>query len=393
MSSCTNSSNIRSTILTQVIREEADGKRVAFKISSADVGISAGVTLGSVVRYDVATDQYQPSKADDPTTAEVVGIVEKVENGVYTIVASGLIVYPNINQVINSYTGGCGTLDGATLGGSGGSDVFFLSNYCAGKLQLLEPTISGHIVKPVMQRVKVGPSGPNQYNGIVLNYIGYQVAQLADSTSLMEQQIGGVIQTRNTSNIEGFIKVDEPQMVSTEEYPELYGTFQTDYGSYDEKVTVENQPNITSLIGGNFVQKNINGSVYSSGRIVEADSTKSTVTVRKDSTQPKTDITKSTTVGVLKIKPTISTVSKFTVPSVESEVVTYIAKDGNQTVEETLTPYMRAKSSITTVSIPKSLRIEEITSNKIVTNGYDVGSKLQDLEDRVKDMEDRYGIN
>lgn len=390
MSSCTNSSNIRSTLLTQIIREESDGKRVAFKVSSADVGISVGVTLGSVVRYDVATDSYMPSRADDPATAEVIGIVEKIDSGSYTIVASGLMIYPKINEVINSYTGGCNPLDSATSGGSGGSDIFFLSDSCDGKLQLLQPTTSGRIVKPVMQRVKVGPSGPNQYNGIVLNYIGYQVGELADSTYEIQSAVGGVIHTKDAGEIEGFINVRNPQILNVSDEPELYSIFGTEHGTFDETVTLDSSLNLSSLEQATATQRNANGSVFSIGTVVSTNTANKTITIRKINTEPKTDLTKSLSVGGLFFNCTASNVTAFTLPAVDTETVTY--KTSTETKEEILIPYMRAKSTITTVSIPKTLQINQITSNKITTDGFDVGAKLQDLETRVKNMETRYGI-
>ena len=121
MSSCTNSTNIRSTLLSQIIRETADGKRVAFTINSTEVGVTLGVTAGSVIRFDVAKDRYELSKADDPTTAEVVGVVESISGNNYTVVANGLMIYPGITAIINAYTGGCAVFDTGTGGGGGGA--------------------------------------------------------------------------------------------------------------------------------------------------------------------------------------------------------------------------------------------------------------------------------
>lgn len=389
MSSCTNSSNIQSTLLTQVIREETDIKRVAFKITSADAGISAGVTVGSVIRYDVATDSYLPSKADNPATAEVIGIVEKIENGVYTIVANGLISYPNISSVINGYTGNCAVLDSGTGGGQGGSDVYFLSDACAGKLQLLEPTIPGRIVKPVMQRVKVGASGSIQYNGIVLNYIGYEVSQLASSSYQIIGIPGDVTYAKETDAPDGFIDGRTEKILPVDEYPELYDRFKTDYGVYQEKITLDTGDNIDSLTNAQINQKS--GSVtISTGIVVATDPVNKTITVQKDKTQPKTDTTKGIYVGVIKYDPTKSEVSSFTLPGVEEETIIY--KTGNETTEETLIPYIRTKPNLTTVSIPNNIIVNELSSDKIVTNDIEVGSKLINLEDRIKEIESKFGI-
>jgi hypothetical protein len=389
MSSCTTSSNIQSTLLTQIIREETDTKRVAFKITSADAGISAGVTAGSVIRYDVATDSYLPSKADNPATAEVIGIVEKIENGVYTVVANGLITYPNINTVINGYTGNCTVLDPGTGGGEGGSDVYFLSDVCAGKLQLLEPSIPGRIVKPVMQRVKVGASGSVQYNGIVLNYIGYEVSQLASSSYQIVGIPGDVTYAKETEAPDGFIDGRNEKLLPVDEYPELFDEFKTDYGVYEEKITLDTGDNVDSLTNTQITQKS--GSVtVSTGIVVGTDETNKTITVQKDKSQPKTDITKSLYVGVIKYDASSSDVTSFTLPGVKEETITYVT--GNETKEEPLIPYIRTKPNLTTVSIPNNIIVNELSSDKITTNNIEVGTKLINLEDRIKEIENKFGI-
>lgn len=389
MSSCTNSSNIQSTLLTQVIREESDTKRIAFKITSSDAGISAGVTLGSVIRYDVATDSYLPSKADNAATAEVIGIVEKIENGIYTIVANGLISYPNINSVINGYTGNCAVLNSGTGGGEGGSDVFFLSDACGGKLQLLEPTVPGRIVKPVMQRVKVGASGSVQYNGIVLNYIGYEVSQLASSTNQVTGVPGDITYAKETDIIDGFLDVRNEQIVPIEKYPELYDKFDTDYGFYEEIITLDTSDNVDSLANGQVTQKN--GPItISTGRVIGTNQTNKTITVRKETGQPKTDTTKSVYVGVVRYTTIAANVSAFTIPSVKEETITYVTEKGSK--QETLIPYMRTQSNFTSVAIPNNIVVNELSSDKIITNNIEVGSKLQDLENRINAVENRFGI-
>lgn len=391
MSSCTNSSNIRSTILSQVIRETADGKRVVFTINSNDVGITSGVTLGSVIRFDMVTDSYQLSKADNPATAEVVGVVESILGDNYTVVANGLMVYPNIGSVINSYADGCTALDSGTDGGLGGGDIFFLSDGCEGKLQYLEPTTPGYIVKPVMQRVKVGPSGPSQYNAIVLNYIGYEVAESVAVQAQLQQLVGTVSYAKETdATLNGFIKVDSQQLLSTTSYPELYSVFATNYGEYEETISIPSYAaNIANLTNSTMTQKT-GSRVTSTGTVVFANDANKTITVRKSKTEPKTDTSKLVYFGNLAYTPASSNVTSFTLPSTPTQKIKYVA-NGVET-EETLIPYMKSKPDVDYVSIPKTIEIEEITSDKINTGGFVVGSKLLDLEQRVANMERRYGI-
>ena len=386
MASCTNSSNIQSNLVTQVIREEGDGKRVAFKITTSDAGISAGVTLGSVIRYDVVNNLYVPSRADQPDTAEVIGIVESIQDSVYTVVASGLVKYPGITAVINRYGSACSTLDGGTGGASGGADIFFLSDGCDGKLQLLEPTTTGHIVKPVMQRVAVG-----EYNGIVLNYIGYEVADAGTSDLTNVMPAGAVFYAPETTNFTGFIDASLAKEYTVASYPELYSVFGTDYGTYQETVTL-NTPgiNLSTLINADATQKTSLGVNLSTGKIVSTNQTQNTITIQKESTQSKTDLNSKILVGALRFTPTSASVTSFTVPGVPKQTVQYTASSGTKGV--TLTPYMRATRDVTSVFIPDIVQLDSLVCDSIKTQGITVGSKLQNLETRIQTLESRLGI-
>lgn len=391
MSSCTNSSNIRSTLLTQIIREEADGRRVSFKISTADAGISAGITLGSVIRYDPATQTYDLSKADKPETAEVIGVVESINEGVYTVVASGLMVYPNINSVINGYTGDCQVYDSGTGGGLGGPDILFLSNGCAGKVQLIEPTVPGHIVKPILQRVKVGAAGPNQYNSIVLNYIGYEVSPFAQTEDQFIFPPASVYYAPETDNIDGFLDARTEHLLPVSDYSELYSVFDTDYGLYEETVSISNPlANLSLLAGSSTKQVNLNGSVYTSGTVVSTTQSPPTLTIRKNSTERKTDTTKQIEIGTQSFTLVSSSVTKFTVPSVPTQTIRYSASSGSKDV--TLVPYMRTKQNSSSVSIPSKVVVDRLESDTLITGIVNVGAKLTELQNRIATLESRIGI-
>lgn len=390
MSSCTNSSNIKSTLLTQIIREESDGKRVAFKISASDAGISGGITLGSVIRYDVTSETYDLSKADNPATAEVVGVVESINEGIYTVVASGLMVYPNITSVINGYTGNCATGDSGTGGGLGGPDILFLSDACAGKVQLLEPTTPGHIVKPIMQRVKVGSAGPNQYNAIVLNYIGYEVSPLAESVDNLTFPAGSLHYIPETSSIDGFLDARTEQILPVSNYSELYSVFQTSYGSYEETVTLSNPAaNLSFLVDREATQEAPNGNRYNTGTITSVNQSNSTITIRRISTEKKTDNSKFIFVGSSAFTPTSSSVTAFTVPSAPTQTIRYTASSGTKDV--TLVPYMRTTKNTTSVSIPSKVVVDRLESDTLITGVVNVGTMLADLENRIEALEARIG--
>lgn len=393
MSSCTNSSNIRSTLLSQIIRESSDGKRVAFTINSTEVGVSAGVTLGSVIRFDVNTDRYELSKADDPATAEVVGVVETITGSAYTVVANGLMIYPNIGDVINSYTGNCALGDTGTDGGGGGADIFFLSDKCAGKMQYIEPITSGHIVKPVMQRVKVGASGPGQYNAIVLNYIGYEVATNA-TTSLTDEAPAGEIINLQYPPKSGYLDATTSYTLNVADFKELYDAIGTKAGEFEEDVIIVdtgNLPNLTSLKNSSAYQNNPNGSKYTSGIIVSGDQTTKKIRIKKNPSQAYTDNSLKLRVGNFSFTVSSSTVSTFKTPR-QDPVKKELIYDDNTKQEITLKPYLRINNEVTKVSIPTSLSIEKITCDDIVTNNLPVGTKLTDFETRIRTIEKRLGI-
>lgn len=386
MSSCATSSNIQSSLILQTIREEGDSKRVAFKITTADAGISAGVTVGSVIRYDVASNSYMPSIADNPATSEVIGVVESIENSVYTIVASGLIKYPGITSIINRYGPGCASSDGGTGGEGGGADIYFLSNYCYGKMQLLEPIIQGHIVKPVMQRVAVG-----EYNGIVLNYIGYEVSNNATSDFTNIKPAGTVEHSSQTGEIDGYINVSEPKIVDTKEYPELYDVFDKEYGPYREKIVLDSpNVNVSTLINSQVTQKSPFNTADSIGKVISGDSATNEIIVEKTSDQQKTDISKKVSIGNLKFTALSAEVTSFTIPSVDKQTITYNTADGVKEVE--LNPYMRTTKDVTSVFLPQTIELSNLVCGVITTDGITVGTKLQNLENRIKDLEQRLGI-
>jgi hypothetical protein len=150
------SSNIKSAN-TVVNLSNDGGNRLSTQILASQVLNPPGISAGNAIHYSIADTKYRQSKADNPATAEVFGVVESIDlSGNLNVVMLGSI----------ALTGGIQIGDG----GSGGHDIFFLSGMTAGVLQSLPPTDPNHIVKPVYQ---VAPHG--NYTGMVMNYIGYRV--------------------------------------------------------------------------------------------------------------------------------------------------------------------------------------------------------------------------
>lgn len=158
MPSCSNSSNISSTINSLNVTQGSGGSRFVVQIDRV-----VGLTAGDVIRYDVPTSGYTASKADTPENAEVFGVIES---------------YNSSTQKFNVVMGGSVVLDSSRFaviptspsGAGGGNDIYFLSGMTAGVLQNLAPSNLDHITKPVYQ---VAPHGT--YTGSVINYSGYRL--------------------------------------------------------------------------------------------------------------------------------------------------------------------------------------------------------------------------
>lgn len=400
--SCSSSSNIRSSLVTTIITQEGDGNRVAFKLyDPGDGQFAPGITGGSVIRWD-STNGWTLSSAHDPASSEVVGVVENIQfptgSTMYTVVASGLINYPVMNEVINRYDGedlSCSTdppgNDG-TDGGVGGDDVLFLSDGCPGKLQYMEPTIPGHIVKPVIQKVS---AGKGVFNGIVLNYIGYEVADVATVQLLQATPPGDIKKIPENllpedGILEGYIKVSQEQIVNKKDYPELFETFDVNSGPYQETVKLaQTVPSLELYVNSTVNQVNPYGNVISSGKVIAVNTATNEVTISKDFNQPKIDPTKNVRMGSVRSSVESVDVTAFTLPAVPVEKTRYTTK--NKTEEVTLVPYMRTTQELGAVSIPKTVVLDKVESDSVVANGVDVGPKLTNLETRLLNIERRLG--
>jgi hypothetical protein len=397
--SCSSSSNIRSSLVTTVITQEGDGNRVAFKLyHPGDMANDPGITGGRVIRWDT-TQGWTLSSAHEASSSEVVGVVESVQIQAgatqFTVVASGLISYPGMSDVINKYDGSdlsCTAEDSAKDGGQGGDDILFLSDGCPGKLQYIEPTIPGHIVKPVIQRVS---AGKGLYNGIVLNYIGYEVADVATVQLLQSTPPGDIKKVPEnlipeSGELQGFIKVSTEQKVNTVEYPELFEKFDVNSGPYEETIKLsETVPSLNFYVNSTVVQTNPYGNILSSGKVTKVNTSTNEITISKDFGQPKIDASKNIRLGTVRVGVQSSDVSAFTLPAVPEEKTRYITKD--KTEEVTLIPFMRTTQELGAVSIPKTVVVEQLETDAVISNGVNVNTKLTDLETRLLNIEKRLG--
>jgi hypothetical protein len=109
-----------------------------------------GFVVGDVLRWNTATNTYVKAQADTAVNAEVVGVVNVLEDvNTFQLTYSGYIEVPGVAGA--SYP------------------VLFLSGSTAGELSATPPSFIGSVVKPVLTR------STNGSGHIVVNYLGTQI--------------------------------------------------------------------------------------------------------------------------------------------------------------------------------------------------------------------------
>jgi len=126
----------------------------SYKITGITLGTS-GYTFGSVVRIN--SSGYTAAKANDPDSAEVIGVISS-RNASYSVVT-----------VLGKIDGDFTQVAGSTL--SPGC-VYFLSGQTAGYITTTEPTTIGYVSKPVIIGVGATSGVVLQYRGNYLNSSG-----------------------------------------------------------------------------------------------------------------------------------------------------------------------------------------------------------------------------
>lgn len=379
MSTCSASSNIRSQLFAPIVYQQASGNRIAFLIDTGGQGytIGSGITGGVVVRYDPNTLSYVPSNAKTPDTAEVVGVVESLSFTagvtVFTVVANGLMNYPNLDSVPDFYTPGQGCDAQSSLaGGEGGKDVLFLSDGCTGSVQYLEPSTAGAIVKPILQVVKT-----ENYNTIVLNYIGYEVGEAAQAEFPITGLVGSLTYVLPGTTVPfGYIDISSEKLISKTDYTELYSVFGLNYGVYEEEVSIYGSApgNVGGISIGSTVTQ-IDGSFSNTGTVVSINQALGRITIRRDAGQPETRLTSEITPpspvnlvfnGTMSKTPTLPiSVTKFTVPSVAP---TFVTVDSSTTAptQIQMVPLIKAKNDLSFVSIVDNLKLQGLSLGTIL---------------------------
>ena len=356
--------------------------------------LEAGITNGDAIRFQPtpfgSTGTYKKSQANNNENAEVVGVVESVDNsGVLTVVLRGVMTHPTTNF---SYSP---DIYGSTLGASGGNDIFFLSGETAGGFQNLAPVEPGSIAKPVLQRI-ADPSG--FYNYQVLNYIGYQIGGdlIAETQSTLP--IGSFMKIPSESIIpNGWVDTNISIPLKISLYPDFYSYAGRNYG-YIEEVYVKNAQVTATMVGKTVVQ-NFQGTTISAGTVSSVNTSGNILYVKKASVQPIFDTslsivvntTSPITFGIL----STSVDSIYPPKVVDNSPVTFYEQGSTTPVEvnQTFKTIIKVRD-VTGVSIPKNVDVNTMTvlSTLAIGNTYsNVSSTLDDLISRIETLESNYG--
>lgn len=373
MPSCSNSSNIQSSINSLSVVQ--GGSRLLVSIP-----YTAGLTTGSVVRYDVPTSGFTASKANLAETSEVFGVIETYDS---TTSLFGVVIYGSISLDSSKFA------DMGSGGGSGGNDIYFLSGLTAGKLQNLAPTDLEHVVKPVYQ---VSPHG--SYTGVIVNYLGYKIGGDIQASYKNAEVIGNIqIVVGDATFEEGYVDASIAHALPVSDYPEYYEKYGTKYG-YIEKVTT------TDSIPGSVVPNQIASQSSSSykGTVVSIDYGNKDIYLYKEALTDLASTTKQ-----LAVNTSASTSSKLTIDSLEiysvytpivtlTQPLSVTGKNGeNVSITQQIKIGFKVKPIGVQVSIPTNVTTESLATTTLAlgTSGDDVETILNDFESRISAIESR----
>jgi len=341
----------------------------------------SGLTDGNVIRYDVPTTGFTAAKADNAPNSEVFGVIENLDSSTNKF---NVVLYGSVNISSSRLA------DMGSGGGSGGSDIYFLSGTTAGILQNLAPTSIDNIIKPVYQ---AAPHG--SYSGIVMNYLGYRIGGEVEA-ALEDTELGNIqIVLGNDTFTNGYVDAKYSYALPIADYPEFYAKYGTQYG-YIEKVVVSTTPSGAITSGMEVTQI---GSSYA-GTVASVDFSNKIIYVTK---QPGTNL--ASTSKSLIIRTGTSTTTSYTISStaiysVQTPIVRLtqpLEISGNNNadvVTQIVNVGVKVKPQGVKVSVPTSITGSTITATTLIvgTGASNVESTLNNILTRLAVCESRLRI-
>jgi len=199
-----------------------------------------GFTVGDVLRWNTATNTYVKAQGDTAVNAEVVGVVNALEDAnSFQLTYSGYIEVPAVSGA--SYP------------------VLFLSGSTAGELSATPPSFIGSVVKPVLTR------STNGSGHIVVNYLGTQIGG-SSTVAIDEIQPVGTIAPYAGGTIPDTWLECNGASYSVSDYAELHDKIRNTTGDrvpiygYVARLNIATTANIT--VGG-YIQFKTSGAAWS----------------------------------------------------------------------------------------------------------------------------------
>lgn len=375
MPSCSSSSNINSS--TTNVNLNSIGSRILATIpkTSTDYTVESGLVAGDVIRYDVsdpANKIYRKSKADLVQNAEVIGVIESVDDVNLNVVVFGQINFPS-DKLVN--------LSEDTAGASGGNDIYFLSPTATGGVQNLAPFEQTQVIKPILQ---VADDGVN--NAIVLNYIGYTV--------------GGAIAAESTDDLIGelrefldvgqklppaLLRVDQgSQSLPVSDYDELYKVIGKTYG-YTEVITFASTSLAKAGLVGKRAKQISGGQTTYTGRIKSVDTVTNTITIERGAGVPQADPGKQITIDDVLYTVESSTVTRFVLPQIVTSGSARLSVS-NSIQTGTIAVAMVVKN-IRGISIPRKVSVKELEVTDKLTTSTNEADTITDINNTVNTVQ------
>jgi|SaaInlV_100m_DNA_2_1039680.scaffolds.fasta_scaffold07241_2 hypothetical protein len=362
-----------------------------------------GVTAGDVVRYDTVPDsvsynQYTKAVASSSEYAEVVGVIETIENDVVNVVLSGQIKFPTARFATADFQpSGVG-------GASGGNDVYFLSGVTAGGISNLAPNVAGQIAKPVLQVANDGV-----FNAHVVNYIGYQIGgNVAGSTekAAVEGAINEVVDfdgklTINENNWhdlskETWLPYDSSHSTYTDR---TYQGFCENYlagGIYGAEYEgiVSSTPSST-MTGQSITQRDTKGRTEWKGLVVGVDTPSNTITFRStekssNGSIKEPDVTKNFYHNNSQYTPTTITKTAVKMPLIVSnDTVSFTDMYGVSTTKnKKYVMHIAGDDRQAAMVIADDITVQKITALGLLNVTDADGNNIADLAKQVKLLSD-----
>lgn len=367
MPSCSNSSNISSSLNAFTVVQ--GGSRLSTEIKRV-----SGLTFGSVVRYDVLSGGYTAAKADDAASSEVFGVVEGYNS---TSDNFNVIIYGSINLSSSAL------YDMGDSGGSGGSDIYFLSGTTAGVLQNLAPTNLNHIIKPVYQ---AAPHG--SFTGVVMNYLGYRIGGDIEA-SLKDTELGNVQIIIGSDQFQnGYVDAKISHELEVVDVPEFYQRFNRVYGYTEGVIVLQTLPSLQ-----------VGYEVYQSGNLIGVISGWENATkLLRIKKKPNTNlistssnlIIRSSTSQIAVLTPVSTSVVAVYTPIVRlPQPLILAANDGSAVVSQLVSVGIKVKPQGIKISVPNNITVSSVITDAIALGitWADLGTKIADFETRITALE------